>query len=731
MKRQEILQIISMNSSEYIFDKNNLRYVEKELQCQDSRASSRQRKQLADVLTELNTSGYLDAVLPVISVRVPRPSILPPNVTDYSYLKTIGTIARHYQSFHLKKLFSLDDLPAFLCLTLGCFAGIPGNTLTRLLITSKNKDINKEGTISLKIHPDDKSTKRCHIAIPRLAHETLLKLTSKISKTQKNEFILFPTIKGSKNRKKLIINAIKKSVSNTVTQLQIQATVPTVQKIFSLMPLISFRFGIEPFIISALKGTILPVSHPSESPFQIYMHNNSEPPRLIKHRPKGKKPTTNLSHIPIIKHTNTDNNIHLHIDDWCGKSKLVLRKLIYQLRLNWDKRLPDSNIDKARTIFQTIRDEANLITTNKSALHLAIDWIEYKFIDKQSISSGTSYTYLDRTFFKGFLSDPDSHDLEKWDIEDHELLLESCLSRNNISIQTKKLTADTFSSLYKFASEHGYCSSFNISYINSEWVGSTNRNEILGLHEFDSFIRILIEENTRDALTHAAVAILGFYAGLRAAEVTRLTLNDIILDNGYLSLEIQRGKSLASRRRVTLSLLVPEYILCILNQYITKRRSEFPLKSVLRNIPLFGPEGSRNRYQGRTLINRVINQLKYYFGNDIVFHSLRHCFASWLLVRWYALRYPSIVNELHDESHNVFSQSMRAKLAQLFTVGKYSEIPDWQHDCMITIAKIIGHASPKTFFHHYVHTFHVIHKCAVTQLELNMSTYDYVQTNRM
>jgi len=149
--------------------------------------------------------------------------------------------------------------------------------------------------------------------------------------------------------------------------------------------------------------------------------------------------------------------------------------------------------------------------------------------------------------------------------------------------------------------------------------------------------------------------------------------------------------------------------------------SEFREKSIsrqliLKNIPLFGPNRSRDHYTSRYLANTCIAELKKYMGMDFVFHSLRHSFASWLLLRWYAARYPELVDDLIEKNHPVFSNACQKRLISFFASEDDESIPDHNASDLVKVSKLIGHSGQETLFSTYIHSFHVIHQHAMARV---------------
>ena len=202
---------------------------------------------------------------------------------------------------------------------------------------------------------------------------------------------------------------------------------------------------------------------------------------------------------------------------------------------------------------------ADSIAPPTSALHLALHWIRY-FIDKKGLlSPGTIDNYLSRVFLNGLLCDPESIDLSMWEPEDHVLAFEDVLSRESIKhASTRMGIYNTYKQVYAYAVTNKFCCPVNLSYVSDEWIGGSKRNELIGLGEFDTFINLLLDECSRSSVQLAVVCILAFYGGMRAGEISSLTLKDLVICDEHHYVDLHKGKTAAARREIPLHLLAPE-----------------------------------------------------------------------------------------------------------------------------------------------------------------------------
>ena len=144
-------------------------------------------------------------------------------------------------------------------------------------------------------------------------------------------------------------------------------------------------------------------------------------------------------------------------------------------------------------------------------------------------------------------------------------------------------------------------------------------------------MRFLTEEEARLLLevladrsmdTHDS-AVLSLFAGLRAGEIHALTWGDVNLDAG--TLYIRDPKNKVSRH----AFITPEI------RAMLVRRGMDGMK---RGNFVFPPTKGQQRAQVSSTFERVVKELGFNEGiedarDKVVFHSLRHTFASWLVQR--------------------------------------------------------------------------------------------------
>lgn len=733
-QNKEILRVISTVLVEHNkIQQKELDTIMNKLQQNKQHIPIQTLRRLAHVLTLLKDSYGIDTIIPAVPIPPPRASILSESSVEFSWLDGVNLMQDVFWSKWLVISSSNKDeyyesLIFAIAFSLALDVTLHSIQITNILAQLRWEDILDNGcSLKVKVHPNDRLSRYSIINLPTATRLLLHGLFKFKNKHANNDPFLFSNLDLKLNRKKEKINNILRTkykhlfalVKNEQPNLPLP---PTWTNFTRVAYIIQFDRGLEPFIITAYKQYPLPVSHPLESSLRLYgkQYNHHTSPMMLS--PNSNKLTLKPS-LESIKMNAQKRTINT--DDWCGKSKTILRRLVIDLKRIAKKKIATNNqVQQAQHFIAiAINDADKIATNNKSALHLALCWINDYITCKRSISASTVSDYFQRAFYCGLLTFADSDDLTQWDLEDHEFAIEACLSKPNLSPSSKQSVFNALKSVYRYALQNGYAKNVNISFVADEWIGSSTRIEMIGLHRFDTFVHSMINTNDRRNIIIAVTSILAFYGGLRAGETSNLTLNDIIPLDGELYIEINSGKSAAARRRIPLHLFAPEFMCKIIEDYTMNRLDEFrKYKShgkqpILREIPLFGAVKLRKKYTRKSLIDVTIHELKCHFGSDFVYHSLRHSFASWLLIRWYAGRYDGFLDDLklEERDHSIFKTDAQHKLNSFFS-DELEKIPDHNASDLVKFSKVIGHSGQTTMFSTYIHSFDVIQCHAMSRM---------------
>jgi len=203
---------------------------------------------------------------------------------------------------------------------------------------------------------------------------------------------------------------------------------------------------------------------------------------------------------------------------------------------------------------------------------------------------------------------------------------------------------------------------------------------------------------------------LAFFGGFRAEEICLLSKMDI--DEVTIQVRIWWSKTRQGRRRLPLFFLTPGKYLSPLKYLLGQCRTK---ESLLFQMP----DGSQVRPD--TLGKRIKKLISDVLPpeRDASIHTLRHGFASWLLIRYFALHEPDLLMANHsngdpiipDANHEVFSKTEQKKLVRVFNGRLAGEQYETDPDSFLSkpehfayISKLIGHATRDTTARTYVHS---------------------------
>ena len=229
----------------------------------------------------------------------------------------------------------------------------------------------------------------------------------------------------------------------------------------------------------------------------------------------------------------------------------------------------------------------------------------------------------------------------------------------------------------------------------------------------DAVLRRLVEQGDWLSRQVAVAVALGYYGGLRISEVRKLKVCSILYSQklAKLDIEILSGKSASARRRLPYESLAPVWVQEMLMGYVEERTSSRETAN-LREVALLGPRGKPRCYTQGSFSRPVVSRLKEAFGDDVTFHTLRHCFCSNLLIRWYGLRHADLVDNLRVAGHELFQPALQASLRRYFECFPADDGDTRPYD-LISLIKLSGHASPVTLFRYYIHSSYILQEHSV------------------
>ena len=200
--------------------------------------------------------------------------------------------------------------------------------------------------------------------------------------------------------------------------------------------------------------------------------------------------------------------------------------------------------------------------------------------------------------------------------------------------------------------------------------------------------------------------MIGYYGGLRPKEVRLLKFVQLEGPADELMIFIDRSKTPESRRWVPMFALAPRWVCEWLVQMRDKEKAHHRSQKARRDSYLFSYGDYSGPLEADHLIAPATAVLKQAFGNNAVFYSLRHSFASLNLLRIVALGYPALMSELADRKHETFSSPHLERFREVLSTPE-DLAPPIPYSSIGTLCEMMGHAGYRTLFERYVHTNHI------------------------
>ncbi len=511
-----------------------------------------------------------------------------------------------------------------------------------------------------------------------------------------------------------IENLLKSQFRDSMVVSKIEESL-SYQDIRRLGPILALHAGADPYLMSAISGNIRPVSQAVDDPYQLtgisqeslnhlMLQSDVLSLRSEKIRGESSSATTDPEEIPA---------------SWVAESRKLLRNLCSDLgnAINGHADTPNKK-RIAEAIFADYANRAALLGPVDSAVRVAIRYSRERFINDASISANTLRQYLDRSVISGLLDNENAFSLAEWDPDDFIENIEDRISSQKLMRRSKQAILAAYKPLVEFLVSELSLPPVSFAGLKQEYVGGAGQWRLISPHAIDALVLKLATSENREMRLCAVVIALGFYTGLRASEIRRLTLADIVFDDVLPNFDIEclRGKSTNSRRRIPFDKMAPTHIIDLVRDCWSNRKLECPRFTKLSAVALLGPEQSFDGYQYDSLVRLTRNVLKAAFGESVNVHLLRHCFCSYLFIRWYALRHPDLLNNLRDRSHLLFQPDLQSRLNTYFNCMPLEDGEIRPYD-FISMIKLTGHASPETLFQYYVHSFSVVQFHAVAQMD--------------
>ena len=469
--------------------------------------------------------------------------------------------------------------------------------------------------------------------------------------------------------------------------------------------------GFDPYLNTIYSGaTRVTDQDPGDVYCLVDTGRQANPQMIVKSAPARASAPTRLFRNAVPKKAEETPAI-----DWCERAKEHLRNMCAELCSINPDRLTKTQRPRAREIIDRYRREALTFSEPDSACVVAIDYAENLIVEKGSVSTRSLRNYLDRCVINGLLSNANAASLSDWNLDDFIENFEERISRleSKLEWRTRANIQEAYRSLFGFLTEKQVVSGLKKCRLGEMFGRGAAQWKLLAPEAVDALIGQLFDSGEFIGMQTGLAIGLGYYGGLRASEVANLTCASVLFDDGLTNLDIEvlRGKTASARRRLPFDKLAPVAIQQKLKTYVLERRQSVASVAI-GQIALFGPPGSAWGYKPESYIRLVRGVLKTWFGDHVNFHTMRHCFCSNLFLRWYALRYPDIREQLASADHELYGSRLQNGLNRYFA-RKFIDDGSIRPYDLILMVKLTGHSSPDMFFYFYVHSAFCVQKHAV------------------
>jgi integrase len=369
------------------------------------------------------------------------------------------------------------------------------------------------------------------------------------------------------------------------------------------------------------------------------------------------------------------------------------------------------------------------------ALTFMFPFVYYELVVRKNKLS-TVLSKLTNLFSKSLFDYEPAINVEDWDEEDSNLFIHEILINPDLAENTNHSRLSQFSTLLNFnRSKLDLWTEVYFPVSQSGELTTTNRHQVLGQQEFHLFIDAFKRHPSvqSDITVSTVIFKILFYAGLRPGELARLTLGDISAHSEEeILIRVRRFKTPASRRTIPLHLLAPPEICLEIFEYISQRLNLF---SKLKMTRAFGKDRKPSEARKKLLAIAEVNdeqaqflrtfplfsnaekvtriareEMKLILGEGADLYLLRHSYATHMFLRWYAMRYPDVINKLRDRNEWFYSNEAMALQRHIYRHG--SVVNHSKETDMVHLMKSMGHRFVDTFFAVYCHSYFVVYNHA-------------------
>ncbi|RRQ20335.1 site-specific integrase [Guyparkeria sp. SCN-R1] len=697
------------------------------------------RRHVERLLTRLQHNGW-QCELPPTAVKPPRDLSIPPTpevaALSHQVYRLEHLVRRQWPAITKEADGRLFTAALLLVTRCGASDQVSCGILSRLRVCDVDELPGVEGRIRTPIH-GAADYDNCHEFIPPRPLRDLLVQQRKRRKKHGHNALLFSDAIQTLGETAEPDRAVRRSLSrylkalndsNEVKRDNIELT----DKWFRLAQAgryVPLRYGVPPLILELLRTYPLP-----KRPLglELFKLTQGTPPDLLIPPCDSPLylPPNQVDHVTTPSNTNPEP-LDSRDDDWSPFARITLAEFLVQLV---DKNCTGRNgtllASKATTIGKILHhalDKADSREpSTRSVLHLALHWVHRKLhVDGIKISSARKY--VGQVFPDALFDHIESRDMASWDEETIDELTIDLMTRPSWSSKTQHDFVISWMQFLRFCCEVGVLNQNDLPQLASDdsIAARPGRRALITPQQFTHLIHH-IEHDTnlsdQEREEYKGVLILGFYGGTRASEVLDFQLGDFVIFNpqngaeaGLLKGNILNSKTPSGRRVLPLYRLLPEDARVALQSHIAKRQHQaisIRARGDAKRMPLFGPLVDDRRPTWAEVIKSPLQYMRRVLQTDIDYHGLRHCAASWLLLRAYLLTEPELGSRLAQGGHPLLAPDNNDELRRM--IDMYApEKSDTREKILVFLAKFLGHANVRTLVLTYAHTLGPIHSHAL------------------
>jgi integrase len=550
----------------------------------------------------------------------------------------------------------------------------------------------------------DKSDSCCQIAIPNSSKLILCRLLRGRYKEPHDNYILYSKAKLLTNRKTVLLKQINLQYTQFATAYTNTTGVktPSLHEFSNILRLLSLDKNMPPYLYTILSRSPLPATG------KWHEHISFIRKRSLARPTERKSSKTKI----LIAQGNTKaqyqeegstlNDMQMAKPGWRHRAIRILSAYIEKIRsLNADGFKSPGVREKVIAITNEYITLANSFTKSKSALHLALQWCQYKMLVEDVNSSSSLPTYTSHVFNSGLFANPYANYLPNIPPEEHNAIIRARLTlRPHTEYKNIKEITNTWFNVYKFAANNGYIENAVLEVVIKD-IDFAKRTIQLGPGDFDTTI-LPWKKSRNFYLEMLAFFIeIAFYTGMRGSEILNLQLRDIVTGTDYLDILIRKGKTDNARRTIPYHILAPQHAVNDLQSYYSKRLVGYERGS---NASLFGPPHHHLHYDAKSFFKALSDGLNSIFDQTITPHYLRHAFANTVILRTALISNPDLLKIISDNDHPIYNASSIEKLREWTNSVNNRGDLGCDNTLLWHAAKLIGHSTPEQTIYTYCHS---------------------------